>query len=269
MAQRPVLCPRCRTLIGSEESTCSHCGASRSAPWWQLINLTRSAFEGDWVVKAIITVNILYYALSLVVSVSTGRGGFLSPGNGSLMLLGATGTIPIEHGRFWSLLSANYLHGGVLHLIFNLMAFRQIAPWVSNEYGASRMFIIYTLGGVFGFWISYLAGVSFTIGASAGICSLIGALLYYGKARGGVYGNSVFREVSGWLVSLLIFGVIIPGINNWGHGGGIIGGILLGWLLGYEGRRSETTLHTVLALLCAIATVAVLGRAVFTTFLQL
>jgi len=260
MAQRPVLCPRCRTLIGSEESTCSHCGASRSAPWWQLINLTRSAFEGDWVVKAIITVNILYYALSLVVNISIGRGGFLDPAGDSLMLLGATGTIPIEHGRFWSLLSANYLHGGILHLIFNLMAFRQIAPWVSNEYGASRMFTIYTLGGVFGFWVSYLAGVPFTIGASAGICSLIGALLYYGKARGGAYGRSVLHEVSGWMVSLLVIGIIFRGIiNNWGHGGGIIGGILLGWLLGYEGRRSETTLHTALALLCAIATVVVLG----------
>jgi len=270
MAQRPVLCPRCRTLIGSEESTCSRCGTSRSAPWWQLINLTRSALEGDWVVKAIITVNVLYYVLSLVVSFLIGQGGLLSPGNASLMLLGATGTIPIDnYGKFWSLLSANYLHGGIFHLIFNMMAFRQIAPWAANEYGASRMFTIYTLGGVFGFWVSYLAGVKFTIGASAGICSLIGALLYYGKARGGTYGNSVFREVSGWVVSLLIIGVIFRGIiNNWGHGGGIAGGILLGWLLGYEGRRPETTLHTALALLCAGATVAALGWAVLTTFLH-
>jgi rhomboid protease GluP len=269
MAQRPVLCPRCRTLIGSEESTCSRCGTSRSAPWWQLINLTRGALEGDWVIKAIITVNVLYYALSLVVSAGMGRGGFLSPGNASLRLLGATGTIPINYyGNVWTLLSANYLHGGILHLIFNMMALRQIAPLTANEYGASRMFSIYTLGGVFGFWVSYLAGVSFTIGASAGVCSLIGALLYFGKSRGGVYGHSVYREVSGWVVSLLIFGMIVPGINNWGHGGGIVGGMLLGWLLGYEGRNRETTLHTALALLCAIATVAVLAWAVLTTTLH-
>jgi rhomboid protease GluP len=62
--------------------------------------------------------------------------------------------------------------------------------------------------------------------------------------------------------------MIIPGINNWAHGGGIVGGILLGWLLGYEGRSRETTLHTALALLCAIATVAALGWAVLTTFLH-
>lgn len=269
MAQRPVLCPRCRTLIGSEESTCSRCGTSRSARWWTLINLTRQALEGDWVVKALITVNLLYYALSLMVSAGMGQGGFLAPGNASLLLLGATGTIPIDqYGRIWTLLSANYLHGGILHLAFNLMALRQIAPWVANEYGTSRMFAIYTLGGVFGFLVSYLAGVSFTIGASAGVCSLIGALLFYGKSRGGVYGHSVYREVSGWVVSLVIFGLIVPGINNWGHGGGIIGGMLCGWLLGYAERRRETAVHTVLALACAAATVAVLAWAVLTTFLR-
>jgi rhomboid protease GluP len=269
MAQRPVLCPRCRTLIGSEESNCSRCGTSRTAPWWQLINFSRGALEGDWVLKAIISVNLLYYAISMVVSAGMGSGGFLAPGNVSLLLLGATGTVPIDHyGKVWTLLSANYLHGGVLHLVFNLMALRQIVPWTVNEYGTSRMFTIYTLGGVFGFWVSYLAGVSFTIGASAAVCSLIGSLLYYGKSRGGVYGQSVYREVSGWVISLLVFGLIVPGINNWGHGGGIVGGILLGALLGYGERRRETTLHTALAVLCAVATVAVLFWAIVTTMLR-
>jgi rhomboid protease GluP len=264
MAQRPILCPRCRTLIGSEEKTCSRCGTSRSAPWWQVINWTRGALEGDWLVTAIIAANVLYYLVSLGVSTLTGGiGGFLSPGQNSLLLLGATGTFPIDHfGRIWTVLSANYLHGGILHLVFNLMALRQIAPWVISEYGASRMFIIYTLGGMFGFWVSYMAGVSFTIGASAAVCALIGSLLYYGKSSGGSYGSSVFREVSGWVVSLFIFGLIIPGINNWGHGGGIIGGILLGMLLGYGGRRRENPYHRILALLCGAATVGVLGWAV-------
>lgn len=264
MAQRPMLCPRCRTLIGSEEDTCSRCGTSRSAPWWQAINWTRGALEGDWLVTAIIALNVLNYVVSLAVSaLSGGIGGLLSPGQTSLLLLGATGTVPIEYyGRFWTLLSANYLHGGILHLIFNIMALRQIAPWVTAEYGASRMFSIYTLGGAFGFWVSCLAGVSVTIGASAAVCSLIGSLLYFGKSSGGVYGRSVYREVSGWVISLFIFGLIVPGINNWGHGGGIIGGVLFGMLLGYGVRRPENAFHRGLALLCGLATVAVLVWAV-------
>jgi rhomboid protease GluP len=157
--------------------------------------------------------------------------------------------------------SANYLHGGILHLIFNLMALKQIAPWVSNEYGPSRTFAIYTLGGVFGYVVSYMAGVPFTIGASAAVCSLIGALLFYGKSRGGAYGSSVNREVSGWVISLFVFGLIFPGINNWGHGGGIVGGIICGALLGYTERRRENHLDQALALFCGLVTVGVLGWA--------
>jgi rhomboid protease GluP len=214
---------------------------------------------GDSVVKAVITLNILYYAISLIIDRPV---GILSPSRYSMMALGATGIIPINsYGNFWSLVTANYLHGGIIHLLFNLMAFRQLAPWTVHEYGVARMFTIYTLGGVFGYLVSYLAGVPFTIGASAAVCSLVGSLLYYGKSRGGTYGSSVYRELSGWVISIFIFGVVFPGINNWGHGGGLIGGILLGMLLGYDEKRTETIVHQVLAVFCAVATVAALGLA--------
>ena len=225
--------------------------------------------DGDWLVKALITANVLFFALSLIVSARTGDiGSFLSPGQRSLMLLGATGTYPIGHyGRFWTVVSANYLHGGILHLIFNLMALKQIAPWAANEYGISRMFIIYTLGGVIGYVVSYFAGVPFTIGASTAVCSLIGALLYYGKSRGGEYGSSVYRDVSGWVISLFVFGLIFPGINNWGHGGGIIGGIIVGALIGYKERRRENNVDQALALLCGLVTAVILGWVVVCSFI--
>lgn len=262
-----MLCPKCRRLIGSSESSCSWCGTSRAKGWWHFSAWTRGALDGDWLVKAIITANIGFYLLSLLMgtrSPSANPLSLLSPDQTSLMLLGATGTIPIDRfGRFWSLLSANYLHGGILHLIFNLMALRQIAPWVNQEFGPRRMFTIYTLGGSCGFWISYIMGVPFTIGASAAVCALIGALLYFGKSRGGTYGAAVYREVSGWVVGLVLFGLVMPGINNWGHGGGIIGGIVLAKLLGYEERRRENFFDPLLAVLCAMATLGVLGWAAF------
>ena len=191
MTQRAILCPRCRRLVGSEESVCSWCGTGRTAPWWQFMNWSQGTLDGDWLLKAIISVNILFFALSLILGSRTGESGsFLSPGQASLMLLGATGTYQIDHfGRFWTVISANYVHGGILNLIFNLMALKQIAPLTSEEYGSARMFSIYTLGGVIGYMVSYMAGVSFTIGASAAVCALIGAMLYYGKSRGGAYGG--------------------------------------------------------------------------------
>ncbi|MDD2853618.1 MAG: rhomboid family intramembrane serine protease [Desulfuromonadaceae bacterium] len=269
MTQRAILCPRCRRLVGSEESVCSWCGTARSAPWWQFINWSKGVMDGDWVIKTLITVNIILFALSLVLSARTvGSSSFFSPGQTSLMLLGATGTYPIDHfGRFWTVITANYLHGGIIHLIFNLMALKQIAPRVSNEYGTSRMFTIYTLGGVTGYGVSYFAGVPFTIGASAAVCAHIGALLYYGKSRGGAYGSAVYREVSGWVISLFVFGLIFPGINNWGHGGGIIGGIAIGAILGYSERRRENHFDRASALLCALATGGVLVWATVKAFI--
>jgi rhomboid protease GluP len=208
------------------------------------------------------------YVISLLLNPwSTGLSlnpfSFLSPENKSLLLLGATGTIPIDHlHRWWTLVSANYLHGGVLHILFNMVAFRQIAHLVLREYGTYRMLILYTLSGVTGFFVSYLAGVSFTIGASAAVCGLIGATLYYGKSRGGVYGQAIFRQIGGWAFGLFLFGLLVPGVNNWGHGGGICAGVILGLLLGYQERARENLYHRILAGVCVALTVLILAWAV-------
>jgi rhomboid protease GluP len=90
---------------------------------------------------------------------------------------------------------------------------------------------------------------------------LIGSLLYFGKTRGGTYGAVVYREVSGWVISLVLFGFIVPGINNWAHGGGILSGIILGMLLGYGERRPETQMHRTIGIVCGVATVACLAFA--------
>jgi rhomboid protease GluP len=263
--QGPILCGHCHRIMGAADETCPWCGAGRPGPLWRFGSWLRGGLDGDWLVKAIITVNILMFLLSLVLAPQ--RSGSMmnpfalfSPDQTSLFLLGATGTVPIDRfGRYSSLIAANYLHGGLLHLLFNLMALRQIAIWVTREYGPARMFTIYTLGGALGFYVSYLARIPFTIGASAGLCALIGSLLYYGRSRGGAYGQAVFQEVRGWVIGLFIFGLIFPGINNWGHGGGIVGGILLGLLLGYEERVRENLGQRLLAMVCGVVTMVTLG----------
>ncbi|HEX9022224.1 MAG TPA: rhomboid family intramembrane serine protease [Geobacteraceae bacterium] len=270
MAKKAMLCPRCRRIIGSNEDICSWCGTSRANPWWKVMGWTRGNLGEGWAVQAIIAVNIIFYILTLLLSsrhnLSFSPLGFLSPDQRSLLLLGATGRIPIDDfGRPWTLLSANYLHGGLLHILFNLMALRQIAPLVIHEYGTNRMFTIYTVGGVCGYAVSYLAGTPFTIGASAAVCALIGSLLYYGKSRGGAYGAAVFHEVWGWVVGLFVFGLIMPGIDNWAHGGGILGGVLVGMLLGYKEKRRETSVHSALTLACATATIVALAWAMISS----
>ena len=96
---------------------------------------------------------------------------------------------------------------------------------------------------------------------------LIGAVLYYGKNRGGLYGQAIYRQVGSWAIGLFIFGLLVPGINNWGHIGGGIAGALLGALLGYQEKRRESQIQRLLAVLCVSLTIAVLGYAVVTALL--
>ena len=266
--RKSILCPNCKKLISSDEPKCPYCDISRPGSWRANNFLTAGLLNTEKLIKMIIYVNVGMYVISLLfnpllTSFSLNPFSFLSPDNKSLLLLGATGSYPVEQlNRWWSLVSANYLHGGILHILFNMFAFKQLAPLVAREFGISRMFIIYTVSGIIGFWISCLFNVLFTIGASASICGLIGAMLYYGKSRGGVYGQAIYRQVVGWIVGLFLFGFMIPGINNWGHGGGILGGVLFGFILSYQEKKPDRLVHKTMAVICIVATVAVLGWAI-------
>ncbi len=269
--RQSILCPNCKKLISASESKCPYCGTKKPSSWWKNNSWTRGLRDSDQFVKIIIAVNVGMYLISILLNpratgLSMNPLTFLSPSDTSLLLLGATGTVPIDKfHRLWTLVSASFLHGGILHIFFNMAALRQLATVVNREFGVYRMFVIYTVSGIIGFWISYLAGITFTIGASASVCGLVGALLYYGKSRGGIYGRNLYRQVFGWVVFLFIFGLIVPGINNWGHGGGILAGIIFGYLLGYQEKKRENLLHKTLAGLCAMATLAVLIWAVGTS----
>ena len=266
--RQSLLCPNCKKLISTSERRCPHCGTAHPAAWWKNNIWTRGFNDPYVLIKWIIGVNIGIYVISLLLNPS-GFGltlnplTFLSPSGPILELLGATGRVPIEaYQRYWTLISANYLHGGILHIFFNMAAFRQLGLLVAREYGVYRMFVIYILGGVIGFFVSYLASVSWTIGASASVCSLAGALLYYGKSRGGVYGRTLYRQIGIWVVLLFIFGILLPVINNWAHGGGIAAGIGLGFVLGYQERKKENIFHKLLAGGLAVLTLLILGWAI-------
>jgi len=270
---KSILCPNCSKLISADEPVCPHCGVSRPGAWWKSLTITKGIFSGDRIIKTIIYTNVGMYLISLLMNptrmgLSTNPFTFLSPSSRALILLGSAGTIPIDQmHRWWTLLSANYLHAGIFHIFLNMFALWQLAPLVMREYGVNRLITIYTFGGIIGFLVSYLRGIELTLGASAAVCSLIGAALYFGKSRGGTYGNLIFRQIFTWVVVLFIFGFLAQGmIDNWGHGGGIVGGIIIGYLLGYEERKRENLIHKSLGVICVVLTVAVLAWAVSSSF---
>ena len=266
--RQSLLCPNCKKLISTSEKHCPYCGTAHPAAWWKNNIWTRGFNDPYRLVKVMIGINIGIYAICLLLNPrGFGLGmnplTFLSPSGQILELLGATGSEPIDADqRYWTLISANYLHGGILHIFFNMVAFRQLGLLVAREFGVYRMFIIYTLGGVMGFGVSVIAAVPWTIGASASVCSLAGALLYYGKSRGGVYGRALYKQIGIWMLLLFVFGFLVPVINNWGHAGGLAAGIGLGFLLGYQERKRENIVHKLLTGGLAVLTLLILGWAV-------
>jgi rhomboid protease GluP len=216
---------------------------------------------------------IVLYALCLLVDPSGVRAGgflnFLSPSVPSLFLFGASGAIPVfRFGRWWTVLSAGWLHAGVLHIFFNMMWVRQLAPATAEMYGPSRMVIIYTVAGVTGFLAStlsgsvaflpgFLRGAGFTVGASAPIFGLLGALVFYGRRTGSTI---VGEQAKSWAIMLLIFGFIMPGVDNWAHLGGFAGGYVTAKFL--DPLRPERLDHLIGALVCLALTVIAIAFSV-------
>src|SRR5438093_12028341 len=132
---------------------------------------------------------IILYLLTLafdVQGVSTGGFNFLAPSGRSLFVFGASGVIPVfRAGRWWTFLTAGWLHAGVLHILFNMMWIRQLAPATSETYGPSRMVIIYSFAGVTGFapsplsgaFLLFLGGAGFRVGGSWPSFGLLGAFV--------------------------------------------------------------------------------------------
>ena len=270
--RKSILCPNCRKLISRDEPACPYCGLMRPGLHNTAGNI-RKIFLGSNPVMTIIYINIAFYVFSLLLDPQgiLGGGAFnlLSPSIKSLDLLGASGTISVIYDhRVWTLISASFLHGGILHIVFNMMALYQLGPFVLREFGFHRFINLYIITGICGFAASVLFGVPFTIGASASICGLIGAIIYYGKSRGGSYGETIYKQAMGWVVGLIFIGLIFRDINNWAHGGGLLSGILLAFLMGYNDNKRESAWIKILAYICILLTLQILIWSVISSLMN-
>jgi rhomboid protease GluP len=157
-----VVCVSCGYLVGVNDAKCYHCGR-RNPGLWGFAPALRSLGGDLGFVPFVTTLCVIVYGLTLVTSgagvMSGGPLSFLAPSGYSLLLFGASGSYPVfALGRWWTVLSASWLHGGLLHILFNLLWIRQLAPEVGELYGPGRMIVIYTIAGICGFTASSVAG---------------------------------------------------------------------------------------------------------------
>ena len=259
-----VLCTSCGVLVGVGDATCYNCGR-RNPGLWGFAPILRNFGRDLGFVPFIMGTCILAFVASLLLSRGLASGNplnLLSPDSRALLALGASGAIPVfGMGRWWTVLSASWLHGGLLHIFFNLMWVRQLAPATAELYGPGRSVIIYTLAGIAGFALSSFAGAylpdlfilrggQFTVGASAPIFGLLGALVYYGRRTGS---QAVHGQAVSWALGMGLFGLFMPGIDNYAHAGGFLGGFLMGRIL--DPLKPERIDHLALGTLCLAASV--------------
>ena len=261
-----VVCPSCGNLVGVRDNECLSCGRRNPGLWGfapLLAAFGRGRLDDAFVQFVVVTCAVLYVA-SLAVDISSIQMGgllnFLSPSRQGLFLFGASGAFPVFGlDRWWTVLSATWLHGGLIHIFFNMYWVKTIGPALIEFYGLGRMIIIYVVAGVSGFLITSTVGYMFpfapsllsgasdmTIGASASIFGLIGSLLYYGRRTGS---SAVYQQARQWAIFLFIFGLIFPGIDNWAHLGGFAGGYFVSaWLDPLQPERLDHTLGAVACL---------------------
>ena len=183
----------------------------------------------------------------------TGLFGLLSPGSRALYQLGMTGGLAWSQGWWWTVLSAIYLHGGLLHIFFNLMWVRNLGPGVVDAYGTARAFVIFSVAGALGFVVSNLASGTPTIGASGSIFGLLAALIVYSRKRGG---SAVTSQLWQWAILMFVMGFIMPSVNNWAHAGGFAGGYLCASVMRFDAEKRESIQVQLLALALLLATAA-------------
>ena len=256
-----VVCASCGTLVGVNDDKCYSCGRANPGLWGYAGAIRRLGSDMGFVQIVIVGSSILYVLMLLLSNGQIGMGGFniLAPSVKASFQMGASGYVPVYIAdRWWTLLSAGWLHGNLLHILFNMMWVRQLGPATAEVFGAGRMVIIYTIAGVVGFFMSstmgyllpgvpLLGGADMTLGASASVFGLLGALVAYGKLRGSSADTS---QAIGYAAALFLFGLVMPGVDNWAHAGGFAGGYLAArWLDPWKPERID---HMVGALICLL-----------------
>ncbi len=241
------MCPNCRAFITSDDKVCPYCDVpvgpraiDRRSPADVLGGLIPHA---RFTTVVILLINAGIYLAMMIVSAKTNRGGGLMDMDGeTLFNFGAKYRAAINMGQWWRFITAGFLHGGLLHIGMNSWAMYDLGTHDEQEYGPSRYLVFYIFSTVTGYLGSYYWSNSLSVGASAGIFGLIGAMIAMGLRDKSAYGAAVKSAYARWAVYGLIMGILFPYTDNAAHIGGIAGGFGLAYLAGTPSLRPEREL---------------------------
>jgi rhomboid protease GluP len=232
---RPKICPACGTLVGINATRCHQCGTNLRFSLAAMSKGLSGVFGGRApMTTGLLIVNILMFAVSWMATAAAGGGGGLKIlwGMGGIPLYRLGESFPYSifyQHQFFRLVTAQFLHGGLIHIGFNMMVLMDIGPVVEEVYGSPRFLFLYLTSGIVGFLFSAFSGHN-SIGASAPILGLIGMLIAITTKRSGAHMQELRSRLISWVVSIFVLGFFISGVDNWAHAGGLAAGFGLGKL---------------------------------------
>ena len=188
--------------------------------------------------QPIVTYIIMAICIILFILMELSGG---STNSQTLLKYGANLDVLVKNGEYYRLFTCIFLHIGIMHLLCNMYSLYIIGREVENLFGKIKYIIIFILSGIFGSIMS-LAFTHNTIsaGASGAIFGLLGALLYFGYHYRLYLGNVMMTGVVPVIILNLVIGFMNPMIDNFGHIGGLIGGIFSAMIVGIEGRTDKS-----------------------------
>lgn len=251
-----MICPKCGRLIGVTEAQCPYCGAWRPGLYgWSPVLQRFFGNRVDLIAIIVMSCVALYVASLLLDPGAILRGGLgfgvLSPSPRALYQLGMTSRKVFQMGWWWTVLTAIYLHGGLLHIFFNLMVVRIVGPTVVQAYGPARTFVIFSIAGAVGFILSDLVSSAYTIGASGSVYGLFAALIVFGRRHGH---SMLTSQIWQWVIINVVISFALPNVNIWAHAGGFAGGWVTAELMRSSEEKRESPGVQLLALALLIVT---------------
>ncbi|MDP9054444.1 MAG: rhomboid family intramembrane serine protease [Acidobacteriota bacterium] len=250
------MCPNCRAFITDKDRSCPYCG-QQVGPRAIDIRQPGEILGGlippaHFTTVLILLINAGFFAGTL----------FLSRTFGETMAMDALGAkwgpAIFQGHQYWRLVTAGFLHGGWLHILMNSWVLYDLGAQVEQVYGTPRFLTVYFVGTVGGFYLSAVVNPMVpSLGSSAGIMGLIGAMIAYGVANRSSLGRAVRNHYLRWVVYIIAFG-LIPGfaVDNWAHIGGLAGGFAAGYAAGTPVRSTAAKegLWRALAAACVLLT---------------
>ncbi|GFP74922.1 rhomboid family intramembrane serine protease [Clostridium fungisolvens] len=179
----------------------------------------------------LIVINVVVFLITALVS-----GNFGDIDTSVLVYFGAKQNELIQSGQYYRLITAMFLHGGIIHIAFNMYALYSLGNLIENIYGKWKYLLIYFLAGILSTTTSYIFSPYVSVGASGAIFGLFGAAVVFGLKERNRIGKNFLTEIATVIGMNIIIGLSSRNIDNFAHFGGLLGGIVIAFLL-YDNKK--------------------------------